>query len=824
MALDPSTIYVNQIDLPYVGAIRGQLIICLEDAQVYVASGIAGVLIPVSKKDEGTPAFATYALLQAATDGMTAGTVCVVYADPLSSNNTVYVWDGSQLNPVSPSSSGARVFDTLANAALAEGTFTQNMLIGIYADPVPANNTVYIWDSTSLTPILSTAPNTVTYATFADLDAAKAGLRDFTIAAVYQDTTAANNGMYVWTGATLLAITPTPIAAKIFATLADLVAAEGSLSANTLAAVFNDGTAANNTTYVWDGSTLTALNPIGSAISDLQSQIDALQAAIATGVKPYATKAALVADEGNLPDNTVALVYADSTPANNTTYVWTGTALITAYDRLSVALGNAAGFQQTGTGAQIIPFQTKLRAAPIMVTDFHASADGSDYYPALVRAYAVSANLNFPPGSFAVNTPLTYTSDFTITGASPQSSNAGGGTVINAPNGFLKNASTSRKHMVLTNLSIAGNGTNTCLLGACGGFLTQVSIDNYDKGMENSSAFLLHIKECSITRCATIGLSVADFNGSSVRDSYFDAYTPCHISLLDVTPTSGTNNGIPFVLEDNNHNVSGNQFQNISVLRLRGMFEMRDCYFEDFGASADGICFVEIEVGQFDKVGCSIHNNLFNGHGKTKCALNFWGSTNVRCDCFGSVYENKISGMATAPVIYGKLSDGTNNHVAGIQFLNNQLDTGATFVNQDIHYIYRPLAHGNSTTPVTIASSSFATLQIGTNIVTDTAGGMGSTVYTIRNDGLYRLSACVTARSTSGNYPNIEAGLFLGGTQIETANCSITYQTNPTQQMMRLESLVDCTVNQVVQVKARNGETVNNVSFTAEWISEDGQG
>lgn len=821
MALDPSTIYVNQVDLPYVGAVRGQLIICLEDAAVYVASGIAGVLIPVAPPASGTPSFATLALLNAATGSMTAGTVAVVYADANPVNNTVYVWDGQSLLPVGNSASGARVYTTLALAMAAEAEMSPNIMVAVYADPLPTNNTVYVWDGTNLTPALNGAPKVSVYATLADLVADEPSLPHNIILGVYNDPVNANNGMYVWTGSTLVSITPTPTVAKIYTTLADLTAAEPSLSAGTLAAVYADATQHNNTTYVWDGSSLTAINPNSADITSLQTQINSLQAAIGSGTKPYATKAALVADEGNLPANSVAMVYADPTPSNNTTYIWNGTTLITAYDRLSVALGNGGGFQQAGTSAQLRTFQAKVRDFMVMVPDYYIASDGNDYYPAMVRAYAYSKTLGFPAGSFNVNTPLTYTTDCVIVGAGPDS----GGTIINAPNGFLKNNGTTRHHLNISNMLIQGTGTGIAISGPFGGFLSYVSMDSYSTHVENASAYLSHYWRCNFTRGSSFGLNVADFNGSSVIECYFDAYTKCHISLLDITPQSGTNNGVPFLLQNNNHNISGNQFQNISALRLRGQFEMRDCYIEDFGSSADGLCMVEVEVGQFDKLGCSIHNNLFNGHGHPKCGIAFWGSTNVRCDCFGSVYENKVSGFATSPILFGKPSDGTNNHIAGIQFLNNQFDPSVTnYVNQDAHYIYRPIAHGNSSASTTIAGATYVTLPIGSNIVIDTAGGMGSTQYVVRSNGIYRISCSLIARSTSGSYPNIGAGIFVAGTEVEFANCSINFQSNPTEQMMTLDAIMPLTTNQIVQVKAHNGETINNISFSIEWICLDGQG
>lgn len=825
MALDPSTIYVNQIDLPYVGATRGQLIICLEDGAVYVASGIAGVLIPVAPPASGTPSFATKTDLQAQTGSMTAGTVSAVYADANPSNNTVFVWDGQSLLPVGNSTASARVYTTLALAVADEPNMAPNIMVAVYADSVATNNTLYVWDGTNLKPALNGAPKVSVYATLADLVADESQLPQNIILGVYNDATKANNGMYVWTGTTLVSITPTPAEAKTYATLADLNTATSSLAAGTLAAVYADATAHNNTNYVWDGTSLTAINPNSADITTMQSQINSLQASIGSGTKPYATKADLVADEGNLPANTVAMVYNDPTPENNTTYVWNGTTLITAYDRLSVALGNGGGFQQVGTGAVLRSFQSKVRDLVVMVPDYYVSGDGNDYYPALVRAYAYSKTLAFPPGSFNVNTPLPYTTDCTIIGAGPND----GGTIINAPNGFLKNSSTTRKHLYISNLMIQGSGTGIGISGPFGGFIRNCAIDNYVSCIENASAYLSHYERVSFLSASAFGLSVADFNGSSVRDCYFDAHVKCHISTMDVTPLSGTNNGIPFVLADNNHNVAGSVFPNNSYLRLRGQFAMRDCYFEDFSTAASGICMVEVQVNQFDKVGCTFENNLFNGQGYSKCAINFWGSTALRCDSFGSVSENRIQGFngdsQSAGILFGKIADGTNNHIFGIQFLNNQFSGNrVNFGNQQVNYIYRPLAHGNSAASTTIAGSTYVALPIGDNIVTDTAGGLSTSTYTIRKDGIYRLSCSLIARSTSGNYPNIGAGIFLAGTEVEFADCSINFQSNPTQQMMTLDTIVACTANQAVQVKAHNGQTINNVSFSAEWISQDGQG
>lgn len=96
--------------------------------------------------------------------------------------------------------------------------------------------------------------------------------------------------------------------------------------------------------------------------SDLIAQaVNALAASQGSGVKPFATKAALIAAQASLPAGTVAVVFADATPANNTSYVWDGATLTTAYDRLTFALGNGSGFQNTGTGSVILDLQTRGR-------------------------------------------------------------------------------------------------------------------------------------------------------------------------------------------------------------------------------------------------------------------------------------------------------------------------------------------------------------------------------------------------------------------------------------------------------------------------------
>lgn len=92
--------------------------------------------------------------------------------------------------------------------------------------------------------------------------------------------------------------------------------------------------------------------PPKADIRALGAVIDATIAALATGVLRYATKAALIADTSK-PNGSIAYVYADPTPANNTYYQFSTTGNVWSIaqwflDAIGLAATNALGFDYAG--------------------------------------------------------------------------------------------------------------------------------------------------------------------------------------------------------------------------------------------------------------------------------------------------------------------------------------------------------------------------------------------------------------------------------------------------------------------------------------------
>lgn len=170
--------------------------------------------------------------------------------------------------------------------------------------------------------------------------------------------------------------------------------------------------------------------------------VNALAASQGSGVKPFATKAALVSAQATLPAGTVAVVFADATPANNTSYVWDGATLTTAFDRLTFALGNGSGFQQAGAGALLLSIQAALRNRVPDIKQFNAKGDMvTDDTASIQAAFAASKSVVLPPGDFIVTGPITIPSAGKLIGSGVGATRifcrgASAGFVLSAPVGI----------------------------------------------------------------------------------------------------------------------------------------------------------------------------------------------------------------------------------------------------------------------------------------------------------------------------------------------------------------------------------------------------
>jgi len=116
----------------------------------------------------------------------------------------------------------------------------------------------------------------------------------------------------------------------------------------------------------------------------------------------FLTKSAMDADLAH-GDGTIALVTNDPTSASNMAYRKTGAsgagAWMATIDRMALALGNGAGFQQAGTGLPVRTFQDKNRERKT-IADFILPGDVG-IGAALVRAKAANVRrLILPAGTY----------------------------------------------------------------------------------------------------------------------------------------------------------------------------------------------------------------------------------------------------------------------------------------------------------------------------------------------------------------------------------------------------------------------------------------
>lgn len=169
--------------------------------------------------------------------------------------------------------------------------------------------------------------------------------------------------------------------------------------------------------------------------------VNSLAASQGSGVKPYATLAALTADTTQA-NGTVAVVYADPTAANNTSYVRQSGAWTAAYDRLTYALGNGSGFQQGAPGSVLLTVQDALRNGIVDVKRFGAKGDGTtDDSNAIMAALSQYSHVYFPEGNYVVTKPIPLKSGGKIRGASATATviscaSATAGFVLSAPVGI----------------------------------------------------------------------------------------------------------------------------------------------------------------------------------------------------------------------------------------------------------------------------------------------------------------------------------------------------------------------------------------------------
>lgn len=294
-------------------------------------------------------------------------------------------------------------------------------------------------------------------------------------------------------------------------------------------------------------------------------------------------------------------------------------------------------------------------------------ADGTDLSLAYDRAIAGGQlTLEIPEGNWTWSTPKNYVQGLMIVGAKPMKSSPVGGTRITAPSGFLKNADTTRKQIVLRNIMAIGDGDSVCVDGPFGGTIEGCKFQNFDTLIQNMSGYLCFYRENAFADAA-FGIKTADANGSVVEQCWFDDDVAVQITTRDGTPQSGVNSGLPFIIRENNFNLTD---LTTVALRLRGQLKVTDNYFEKFSGSVANT-MIDIEVNRFDHQGLICEGNELNGQSANCRGIYLNGShLNLENWTEGRITCNRMLGLATY------IEYGPNNRIPGLKIYGNSRTSG----------------------------------------------------------------------------------------------------------------------------------------------------
>jgi hypothetical protein len=497
------------------------------------------------------------------------------------------------------------------------------------------------------------------------------------------------------------------------------------------------------------------------------------------------------------------------------------------FDASSALSGN---FLASGTGAVTRTMQNRVRDTGVYVTDyFNSGTDGTNYSPALTRALAVSRTVIWPAGTYTMSTRVAYPENAVIIGER-SFSDGDGGTKITCNAGFVYNSSTTRKRIQITGFDLNGNKTAgiPAIGGPFGGVVERCKIDDFDIGIQNASSFLSDYDLIAFggTSGGSIALDLADANGVSVTRCYFAAQWTKHISTVDVTPLTGSDNGMALYLFRNNHNASGNVNTGNSLITISGNIVMLSNYFEAYPAATNWAGkFVDVKVNGFGDFGFTAIGNEMNGGGADG-ALNGFYFNGTRTgslpnNCGGIIMGNRLLGFdASRPAI----AFGANNCVTNLRICDNS--PTPTISNKHARSIYKPFCKSTWSGTTAITGSVYVDLPIGNTKTDDIADGFGaSTVtYTTRKAGRYAITCNATVQSTAASFANIEVRLVKNGTQVAIASDSLTFVASPTKRTINISTIENLALNDTIQVEARANSasacTAPEGVFTIEFIGD----
>lgn len=433
-------------------------------------------------------------------------------------------------------------------------------------------------------------------------------------------------------------------------------------------------------------------------------------------------------------------------------------------DFIKSLLGNAQGYITSAVGAVLRTFSDKLNDTNPSIKDFYQSTDGNDYGPALSRALATGLPVFWPAGNYVVANPVAMVDGMTVKGAG-RCRALKGATYIEAPKGMFFNPTAKRKSIYVENLHINGTsvGRTTAygFQGAFGGDIIGCKLESYIDVVQNPSAYLSRYISNYISSC-TNGLNLADTNGTVIALNHFEANVATSVTNVDVTPTSGTNNGTPLIIRENNFNLFSSMTVQRSALKLRGMILGYGNYFEDFAPTAGtmGSIMVDVTVNQWDKMGFTWFANQMNGQGKSMYGLRFTGSTLNPCSAAGAVFGNRIAGFTGSAINFG-----TNNNIVDLRIMDNNYGNSDVAITGGPLVAYKPVISTTFASKVnTDPTKATVDQPIVYAVVIDNSSAVrtDNTIH-IPATGMYRVT--VTAKLD----PSANLYLYNGGTVIATA-------------------------------------------------------
>ena len=464
----------------------------------------------------------------------------------------------------------------------------------------------------------------------------------------------------------------------------------------------------------------------------------------------------------------------------------------------------------------------------VSVKDFYRPDLGdatNDYAPALSRAIAAGKReIYYPPGSYNHNSVVEVQTveNIRIFGLGGMFPDDEGGARITCNNGFIKNSatggSTARRRVEVSGLSLKGNRTPGAkgIAGPFGGIFRELYIDGFDVGIENPSAFLCDYDRITFggsnatTGGGLIALSLADCNGTSVTRCSFAAYWQKHISTVDVTPMTGSDNGMAIHLYRNNHNASGNVYQGNSLITVSGNIFGACNYFEASPATTNWLGkFLDVKVNGFGDYGLTWINNEMNGGGSDGALnaiyLNGTRTGAIPNPCGGEIYGNRLLGFAADRP---HIAFGPNNCIVGLKIHDNMPFDGADAVivsNRHARSMHKPMATGWSATTVAL-DGTWKSLNISTNQPVDNSDALASNTF--------------SGRKYQGAYYWIDCEMVGGTGRMRFAVNGVSVL-EPTHNTSRLAGFVWLAYNDSLAVQATGSGTVTGTIFNAE-CKEDG--